>query len=281
MEIAINSEIHFPMVRDVPLVTTNFCLNATTSRPYRFRSVAWKSEWSRYHQFAFASPFRLSGIVRVAKKKSGSRHAENQHLAESEAAAQPQTSDELKPSVTESAAESKSSFAVVGLGASAGGLEAFKQFFTAMPAESGLAFVLIQHLDPTHISLTDELLSKHTKMRVVQVTDEMCVEPNHVYVIPPNRYLAISGEKLHLTEPLERRGLRVPIDFFFRSLADDQQQRAIGIVLSGTGTDGTQGVREIKAAGGMVMAQTGGVVLTALTTLTAAMVTAALLKQVT
>ena len=124
-----------------------------------------------------------------------------------------------------------------------------------MPADSGLAFVLIQHLDPTHISLTDELLAKHTKMRVVQATAEMRVEPNRVYVIPPNRYLAISGDTLHLTEPPERRGMRLPIDFFFRSLADDRQQRAIGIVLTGTGSDGAQGVREIKAAGGMVLAQ--------------------------
>jgi len=144
---------------------------------------------------------------------------------------------------------------VVGIGASAGGLEAFKHFFAAMPPDSGMAFVLIQHLDPTHQSLTAELLGKHTAMPVVEVEDEMRVEQNRVYVIPPNAYLTISGETLHLSEPAERRGLRVPVDFFFRSLADDQQERAIGIILSGSGTDGSLGVREIKAAGGMVMVQ--------------------------
>ncbi|MGH8576583.1 MAG: chemotaxis protein CheB [Gammaproteobacteria bacterium] len=145
--------------------------------------------------------------------------------------------------------------AVVGIGASAGGLEAFKHFFAAMPPDSGMAFVLIQHLDPTHQSLTAEPLGKHTAMPVVEVVDEMRVDRNRVYVIPPNAYLTISGETLHLSEPAERRGLRVPVDFFFRSLADDQQERAIGIILSGSGTDGSLGVREIKAAGGMVMVQ--------------------------
>jgi PAS domain S-box-containing protein len=144
---------------------------------------------------------------------------------------------------------------VVGIGASAGGLDAFQRLFAAMPADTGMAFVLIQHLAPTHESLTAELLGRHAGMPVVQVVDEMAVEPNHVYVIPPNRYLTISAQTLHLTEPIERRGLRVPIDFFFRSLAEEQHERAIGIILSGTGTDGTLGVREIKAAGGMVMVQ--------------------------
>jgi two-component system CheB/CheR fusion protein len=151
--------------------------------------------------------------------------------------------------------KSKPGFAVVGIGASAGGLEAFTRFFSAMPPASGMAFVLIQHLDPTHESLTSELLARHTKMPVVQATDNVEIEPDHVYVIPPNRYLAISGVKLRLSAPLERRGLRVPIDFFFRSLAEEQREGAIGVLLSGTGSDGTSGVREIKAAGGMVIVQ--------------------------
>ncbi|QDV47346.1 Chemotaxis protein methyltransferase [Stieleria neptunia] len=145
--------------------------------------------------------------------------------------------------------------AVVGIGASAGGLDAFRRFFSAAPGDLGVAFVLIQHLDPTHESLTAELLGKHTEMSVVQVVEEMVIEPNHVYVIPPNKYLTISGKTLHLSEPVQRRGVRVPIDFFFRSLADDQQSRAIGIILSGTGSDGTLGAGEIKAAGGIVMVQ--------------------------
>jgi two-component system, chemotaxis family, CheB/CheR fusion protein len=151
--------------------------------------------------------------------------------------------------------ESKPGFAVVGIGASAGGLEAFKRLFSALPSEPGMAFVLIQHLDPTHQSLTSELLGRQTAMPVIEATDDLQIEPNHVYVIPPNKYLAISGDKLRLSEPTERRGLRLPVDFFFRSLAQDQQQRAIAILLSGTGSDGTHGVREIKVAGGMVMAQ--------------------------
>jgi two-component system CheB/CheR fusion protein len=152
-------------------------------------------------------------------------------------------------------AHSSPGFAVVGIGASAGGLDAFKRLFSAMPAEPGMAFVLIQHLDPTHQSLTSELLARHTQMRVVEATDDLQIEPDHVYVIPPNHYLALSGEKLRLSDPPERRGMRVPVDFFFRSLADDRHERAIGVLLSGTGSDGTKGVREIKAAGGMVMVQ--------------------------
>ncbi|MGH8515080.1 MAG: chemotaxis protein CheB, partial [Gammaproteobacteria bacterium] len=168
----------------------------------------------------------------------------------SRAGAGPPAAEDAAPASTP-----RTCLAVVGIGASAGGLEAFKHFFAAMPPDSGMAFVLIQHLDPTHQSLTAELLGKHTAMPVVEVKDEMRVEQNRVYVIPPNAYLTISGETLHLSEPAERRGLRVPVDFFFRSLADDQQERAIGIILSGSGTDGTFGVREIKAAGGMVMVQ--------------------------
>jgi two-component system CheB/CheR fusion protein len=156
-------------------------------------------------------------------------------------------------SVVASAGESR--FGVVGIGASAGGLDAFRQFLTAVPSDSGTAFVLIQHLDPTHGSMTAELLSRHTAMPVVQVEAEMPVEPDHVYVIPPNRYLAIGGGRLHLTEPVECRGLRMPIDFFLRSLAEDQRERAVGVIFTGTGTDGTLGVREVKALGGMVMVQ--------------------------
>jgi len=145
---------------------------------------------------------------------------------------------------------------IVGLGASAGGLEAFTRFFEAMPSDRGIAFVLIQHLDPTHESLTAELLGKHTKMPVRQLAGDIPVEANHVYVIPPNKYLSISEGVLHLTPPpAERRGIRMPIDHFFRSLAADQQERAIGILLSGTGTDGTLGLKEIKTVGGMAIAQ--------------------------
>lgn len=147
------------------------------------------------------------------------------------------------------------SFPVVGIGASAGGLDAFKKFFNAMPADSGMAFVLIQHLDPHHESITDELLSRYTAMKVTQVTDRIALEINHVFVIPPNKDLSLKKGVFHLTEQVPRHGLRMTIDFFFRSLAEDQGESALCLILSGTGTDGTLGLMDIKGAGGMVIAQ--------------------------
>lgn len=146
-------------------------------------------------------------------------------------------------------------FPIVGIGASAGGLDAFKKFFSAMPADSGAAFVLIQHLDPTRESLTADLVGAYTRMRVVQVEDGMRVEANRVYVIPPNAYLSIRKRTLRLSPPTAPRSLRMAIDFFLRSLAADQHENAIGVILSGTGTDGTLGLKEIKAGGGMTMVQ--------------------------
>jgi two-component system CheB/CheR fusion protein len=141
------------------------------------------------------------------------------------------------------------------MGASAGGLEAFTRFFGIMPADSGMAFVVIQHLDPTHASLTAELLGKHTNMPVRQVAGDTAIERDHVYVIPPNRDLGIRQGILRLTPPPARRAARMPIDFFFRTLAEDRQERAIGIVLSGSGSDGTLGLKEIKTVGGMALVQ--------------------------
>jgi two-component system, chemotaxis family, CheB/CheR fusion protein len=151
-------------------------------------------------------------------------------------------------------------FPVVGIGASAGGLAAFEAFFSAMPADRdvGAAFVLVQHLPPDHKSLLTELVGRYTRMRVLEVTDGMTVEPDCAYIIPPNHDMAFMGGVLHLLEPTSPRGLRLPIDFFFRSLAQDQRERAIGVVLSGTGSDGTLGARAIKGEGGMVMAQSPG-----------------------
>ena len=146
-------------------------------------------------------------------------------------------------------------FPVVGIGASAGGLDAFERFFTAMPADSGMAFVLVQHLDPTHQSLTAQLLGRRTAMPVIEAEDRMPVEANHVYIIPPNTSLTISGSVLRLSEPVLQRGLRMPIDHFLRSLAEARQEKAIGIILSGTGTDGTLGVRAIKGEGGIALVQ--------------------------
>ncbi len=152
-------------------------------------------------------------------------------------------------------ATGRAAFPIVGIGASAGGLDAFKKFFGALPADSGMAFVLIQHLDPTRESLTAELVGTLHAMRVVQAEDGMRVEANRVYVIPPNTYLSIRERTLRLSAPTAPRSLRMAVDFFLRSLAEDQHENAIGIILSGTGTDGTLGLKEIKAAGGMTMVQ--------------------------
>jgi len=151
----------------------------------------------------------------------------------------------------------KESFPIVGVGASAGGLAAFEAFFSGMPvdADPGMAFVLVQHLAPDHKSLLAELIGRHTRMWVIEVADGMVVEPNCAYIIPPNHDMALLNGTLHLFAPVAPRGHRLPIDFFFRSLADSQHELAIGIVLSGTGSDGTLGLRAIKGEGGMVMAQ--------------------------
>ncbi|HEV3221087.1 MAG TPA: chemotaxis protein CheB [Candidatus Acidoferrales bacterium] len=144
---------------------------------------------------------------------------------------------------------------IVAIGASAGGIEAFNDLIGALPADTGMAFVLIQHLDPKHHSLLTELISKKTLMPAREVTDGMTVEPDHVYVIPPNVTMSISCRKLHLGPREESRVAQMPIDHFMRALADDQGNRAIGVILSGTGTDGTHGVAEIQAQGGVTFAQ--------------------------
>jgi two-component system CheB/CheR fusion protein len=156
------------------------------------------------------------------------------------------------------AAPELSAFPIVGIGASAGGLAAYEAFFSGMPAdtEPGMAFVLVQHLDPNHKSLLSEIIRRYTRMQVFEVEDGMPIQINCVYIIPPNRDMACGNAMLQLLEPSAPRGQRLPINFFFRSLAHDLQERAIGIVLSGTGHDGALGVHAIKDAAGMVMVQT-------------------------
>ncbi len=146
-------------------------------------------------------------------------------------------------------------FPIVGIGASAGGLEALEQFFENVPNENGMAFVVIQHLDPTHVGIMPELLQRTTKMKVVQVSDRLKVQANHVYVIPPNKSMSLLKGYLFLFEPVELRGLRLPIDYFFRSLAEDQMEKSIGIVLSGMGSDGSLGLQAIKEKNGIVLVQ--------------------------
>ena len=141
------------------------------------------------------------------------------------------------------------------MGGSAGGLEAFGHFFTNMPIDSGMAFVLVSHLDSTQKSMMPELLQRFTRMQVFQAKDGMEVRPNCVYVIPPNKDMSILRGTLQLLETSAPRGLRLPIDFFFRRLAEDQEARAVGVILSGMGTDGTLGIKAIKEKLGMVMAE--------------------------
>ncbi|MCX5732697.1 MAG: PAS domain-containing protein [candidate division NC10 bacterium] len=157
----------------------------------------------------------------------------------------------------ETIASSLEGFPIVGIGASAGGLAAFEAFFSGMPADTdpGMAFVLVQHLAPDHKSILTDLIRRYTRMQVFEVEDGMVVQPNCAYIIPPSRDMAFLNGALQLMEPSAPRGQRLPIDFFFRSLAQDQHERAICIVLSGTGSDGTLGVRAIKGDGGMVMVQ--------------------------
>ena len=146
-------------------------------------------------------------------------------------------------------------FPIVAIGASAGGLEVFRGFLDAQSPKSGMAFVMIQHLDPTHPSLMVELLSSHTSMTVVQATDGARLEPDHVYLIPPGVSLAIRDGLLRLSKPMERHGARLPFDFFLGSLAEARGELAIAVVLSGSGADGSVGLRKIKEKGGLVIVQ--------------------------
>lgn len=144
---------------------------------------------------------------------------------------------------------------IAAVGASAGGIEAFTELLSNLTTDTGMAFVLIQHLDPAHHSMLTELLSKKTTMRVKEVTNGVAVEPNHVYVIPPNATMSISDHTLQLAPRGDSRVLHMSIDHFMRALAEAQGNRAIGVILSGSGTDGTAGLAEIQAHGGVTFAQ--------------------------
>ncbi len=162
--------------------------------------------------------------------------------------------DKTVPADT-TARRKNAAFPIVGIGASAGGLEALEQFLRHVPEGSGMAFVIVQHLDPTHKGIMHELLGRATSMEVFQVRDRMRIKPNSVYVIPPNKDMSILHGVLHLFDPTTPRGLRLPIDFFLRSLAEDQQEHSIGVILSGMGSDGTMGLRAIKEKAGIALTQ--------------------------
>ena len=152
---------------------------------------------------------------------------------------------------------SANTFPVIGIGASAGGLDAFKKLITAIPENSGMAYVLVQHLDPKHESMLPELLQKVTKIPVLEIADEVKVLPDHIYIIPSNKMLVANDGVLQLSERPEKSKNKVnlPIDLFFTSLAEVHQTHAIGVVLSGTATDGTLGLKAIKDLGGITFAQ--------------------------
>ncbi|MDR3553732.1 MAG: CheR family methyltransferase [Syntrophobacteraceae bacterium] len=166
----------------------------------------------------------------------------------------PSPSTQITP-VKSNGRNSKKTFYIVGIGSSAGGLEALEQFFTHVSPNCGLAFVVVSHLDPTQKGMMPELLQRFTKMKVYQAEDGLKVAPDHVYVIPPNKDLSILHGTLQLLEPTASRGLRLPIDFFLKHLAEDQRERSIAIILSGMGSDGTLGLSAVKEKLGMVMVQ--------------------------
>lgn len=147
------------------------------------------------------------------------------------------------------------SFLVVGVGASAGGLEAFIQLLGALPPKPGMAFILVQHLDPQHQSMLTDILSKTSKMPIHEAKDGVAVEPDCIYVIPPNTSMAIRNGKLELTPREHSTHPHLPIDLFLRSLAEDQKSNAVGVILSGNGSDGVAGLTAVKAEGGVTFAQ--------------------------
>jgi two-component system CheB/CheR fusion protein len=164
--------------------------------------------------------------------------------------------DETSDSSSAKTVKSKNRlFPIVGIGASAGGLEALEQFFGSMPEDSGMAFVVIQHLAPNNKGMMPQLLQRITEMQVVTVTDGLKIKPNSIYVIPPNKSMAILKGSLHLFNAIETHGLRLPVDYFFRSLAEDRQEQSIGIILSGMGSDGSLGLKAIKEKAGIVLVQ--------------------------
>jgi two-component system, chemotaxis family, CheB/CheR fusion protein len=156
---------------------------------------------------------------------------------------------------TDKPAQNDLLFPVVGIGASAGGLEVFKQFWKGLPPDSGMAYVLVQHLNPSHKSMLVELLAPHTSMPVQEAEQGTNIEPDHVRIIPPNIQMAIQQEVLELSPRTEEFRTSLPIDHFFSSLAQDQRSRSVGVVLSGVASDGTLGLEAIKAAGGVKFAQ--------------------------
>jgi len=161
----------------------------------------------------------------------------------------------LSPNANQKKKLVKKDLIIVGIGASAGGLETLEVFFRKMPPDSGIAFVIIQHLSPRHKSIMAALLAKYTQMAVREIKDPTSLEPNCVYLNPPDKNVAVFNRVLHLMEPVKTGTINLPIDFFFRSLSEDQKEKSIAIILSGTASDGTLGIKAVKGEGGMAMVQ--------------------------
>ncbi len=199
----------------------------------------------------------MKGCDHIVKKKNKNmdkmENSEEKHLHTTEET----LVSELPDSDANSNKYPKHNFFIVGIGASAGGLVAFEAFFSALPTNSylGMAFVVVQHLDPNHKSILTDLIGRYTQLPVYEVTDGLIVQPDRIYVIPPSYDMIFEDGMLFLKKPIEMHGFRLPIDSFFKSLAQDQTDKALGIILSGTGSDGTLGMRAIKAGGGMMIVQ--------------------------
>lgn len=196
----------------------------------------------------------------MAKKKSAAkstrRNDKTKPAKKISAAAEIKTPAAVSDAAAEEPEETEEGlFPIVGIGASAGGLEAFTELLDALPPDTGMGFVFVQHLDPKHVSILTELLQRHTKMPVEDATEGVRVEPNHIYVIPRNKHMGVKGGVLTLTPRVDSPVPHMPIDPFLKSLAEDQKMKAIGVILSGNASDGALGMMAIKAAGGITFAQ--------------------------
>ena len=189
----------------------------------------------------------------IKKKKASPVKASSTPKADPKKA--PPAKASSTPKTDPKQAPPKSDPLIVGIGASAGGLETLEVFFHSMPPDAGISFVIIQHLSPKHKSIMAALLAKHTRMAVQEIKDATPIEPNCVYLNPPDKNVAVFKQVLHLMEPIKTGTINMPIDFFFRSLSEEQKEKAIVIVLSGTASDGTLGIRAVKGENGMAMVQ--------------------------
>jgi chemotaxis response regulator CheB len=201
-------------------------------------------------------PAALSAGKKRSAKKGGPKKPTLSRRAAPSSQRRADATEALEASQAENLITTNSAIVpIVGIGTSAGGLEALELFFKHVPKRSGMAFVVVQHLDPNHKGMLVELLQRASALPVEQARDGQRVEADHVYVIPPNRDLSLLRGKLHLFPPAGASRVHLPVDFFFRSLADDQQERSIGVILSGMGSDGTLGLRSIKEKAGAAFVQ--------------------------